>query len=72
MHARVEPSVMRVAGDSRGTASTLVGLTPEEEMARRRGCKEWGHGGGRPWGDGGEGPASAATIGATRWPSRWA
>jgi len=32
MHARVEPSIARVAGDSRGTASTLVGMTPEEEL----------------------------------------
>ena len=30
--AQVTSNVMRVAGDSRGTASTLVGLTPEEEL----------------------------------------
>ena len=28
MHARVDPSIARVAGDSRGTASTLVRRTP--------------------------------------------
>lgn len=32
LRAPVGPSLLRVQGDSRGTASTLVGLTPEEEL----------------------------------------
>jgi len=32
MRARVDANVLRVAGDSRGTASTLVGLSPEDEL----------------------------------------
>lgn len=30
LRARVEPGLLRVAGDAKGTASTLVGLSPEE------------------------------------------
>ena len=30
LHSQVDSSMMRVAGDARGTASTLVGLNPEE------------------------------------------
>ena len=36
MHARVEPSIARVAGDSRGTASTLVRLPPPRILVRVR------------------------------------
>ncbi|KAL3896159.1 MAG: hypothetical protein SGPRY_013334, partial [Prymnesium sp.] len=32
LRAKVEPSVLRIAGDSRGTASTLVGLSAEDEL----------------------------------------